>query len=133
MAPQTQDRNNTSWLSVLGDIPPLKVITEIDQPAQGERKESRTSSSKGISTVKSIINNMKSPQLGTVKWFNAEKGFGFVEVEGGDDVFVHFSSISGEGYKSLNEGQPVVIDVEKGPRGPQATLVVCDRLLGVGG
>ncbi|UCZ55036.1 cold-shock protein [Bacillus shivajii] len=62
-------------------------------------------------------------QQGTVKWFNAEKGFGFIEVEGGDDVFVHFSAIQGEGFKTLEEGQTVTFDVEQGQRGPQATNV----------
>jgi CspA family cold shock protein len=63
-------------------------------------------------------------QTGKVKWFNAEKGFGFIEVEGGDDVFVHFSAISGEGFKSLDEGQAVEFNVVKGNRGPQAESVV---------
>jgi cold shock protein len=62
-------------------------------------------------------------QQGTVKWFNAEKGFGFIEVEGGVDVFVHFSAIQGEGFKSLDEGQKVTFDTEQGARGPQATNV----------
>ncbi|WP_407271546.1 cold-shock protein [Radiobacillus sp. PE A8.2] len=61
---------------------------------------------------------------GTVKWFNADKGFGFIEVEGGDDVFVHFSAIQGEGFKTLDEGQAVTFDIEEGNRGPQATNVV---------
>ncbi|MCP1145744.1 MULTISPECIES: cold-shock protein [Ureibacillus] len=61
---------------------------------------------------------------GTVKWFNSEKGFGFIEVEGGNDVFVHFSAIQGEGFKSLEEGQKVEFSVEEGNRGPQASNVV---------
>ncbi|UCZ55168.1 cold-shock protein [Bacillus shivajii] len=60
---------------------------------------------------------------GTVKWFNAEKGFGFIEVEGQDDVFVHFSAIQGEGFKTLEEGQAVSFDIEQGQRGPQAANV----------
>ena len=63
-------------------------------------------------------------QNGKVKWFNNEKGFGFIEVEGGDDVFVHFSAIQGEGFKSLEEGQDVSFDVVEGNRGPQAANVV---------
>ncbi|MFA4133549.1 MULTISPECIES: cold-shock protein [unclassified Brevibacillus] len=62
-------------------------------------------------------------EQGTVKWFNADKGFGFIEREGGEDVFVHFSAIQGDGFKSLDEGQRVTFDVEKGQRGPQATNV----------
>jgi CspA family cold shock protein len=62
-------------------------------------------------------------EQGSVKWFNAEKGFGFIERENGDDVFVHFSAIQSEGFKSLDEGQKVTFDVEQGQRGPQATNV----------
>jgi cold shock protein len=62
-------------------------------------------------------------EQGKVKWFNAEKGFGFIEREAGDDVFVHFSAIQGEGFKSLDEGQDVTFDVEQGQRGPQASNV----------
>ncbi|MDU2097528.1 MAG: cold-shock protein [Staphylococcus sp.] len=61
---------------------------------------------------------------GTVKWFNAEKGFGFIEREDGSDVFVHFSGIAGEGYKTLEEGQKVDLDITEGQRGEQATNVV---------
>ena len=61
---------------------------------------------------------------GTVKWFNAEKGFGFISVEGEDDVFVHFSAINADGYKTLEDGQKVEFDVVDGAKGPQAANVV---------
>ena len=61
---------------------------------------------------------------GKVKWFNGEKGFGFIEVPGENDVFVHFSAIQGEGYKTLDEGQEVEFEIEDGSRGPQAKNVV---------
>lgn len=61
---------------------------------------------------------------GTVKWFNSEKGYGFIKTEEGKDVFVHFSAIVADGFKSLEEGQNVTFDIEEGDRGPQATNVV---------
>ncbi|MGH3753452.1 MAG: cold-shock protein [Pseudonocardiaceae bacterium] len=62
---------------------------------------------------------------GTVKWFNAEKGFGFIQVDGGGpDVFVHFSAIQGEGYRSLEENQKVEFESSQGPKGPQADKVI---------
>ncbi|MDZ5711958.1 cold-shock protein CspD [Jeotgalibacillus haloalkalitolerans] len=61
---------------------------------------------------------------GKVKWFNNEKGYGFLEVEGGDDVFVHFTAVQGDGYKSLEEGQEVSFEIVEGNRGPQAANVV---------
>ncbi|AYW45246.1 cold-shock protein [Tetragenococcus koreensis] len=63
-------------------------------------------------------------ETGTVKWFNAEKGYGFITGEDGNDVFVHFSAIQEEGFKTLEEGQAVNFDIEEGQRGPQATNVV---------
>jgi len=60
---------------------------------------------------------------GTVKWFNESKGFGFITKEDGEDIFVHHTSISGSGFKSLSEGQAVTFDVEKGPKGLRATNV----------
>ena len=60
---------------------------------------------------------------GTVKWFNASKGYGFIAHEGGKDVFVHFSAIQGDGYRNLNEGEQVSFEIEDSPKGPQAVNV----------
>jgi len=62
--------------------------------------------------------------IGTVKWFNGGKGYGFIEREGGPDVFVHFTAIQGDGYRNLSEGQQVEFSIENGAKGPQATDVV---------
>jgi cold shock protein len=62
--------------------------------------------------------------IGTVKWFNGGKGYGFIARDGGEDVFVHFSSIQGDGYRNLMEGQKVEFSIENGPKGLQATNVV---------
>ena len=62
--------------------------------------------------------------VGTVKWFNASKGYGFIEQESGDDVFVHFSALQTDGYRTLNEGQRVEFSIEQGPKGLQASNVV---------
>ena len=64
-----------------------------------------------------------SKEQGTVKWFNASKGFGFIQRQSGEDVFVHFSAIQADGYKSLNDGQAVEFEVTKGPKGLQASNV----------
>ena len=66
-------------------------------------------------------------ETGTVKWFSNEKGFGFIEREGGEDVFVHFSAITMDGYKSLTEGQKVEFEVVQGPKGAQAANVTAAR------
>ena len=63
-------------------------------------------------------------ERGKVKWFNAEKGFGFITVDGGNDVFAHFSAITGEGFKTLEEGQKVSFEIVEGNRGAQASNVV---------
>lgn len=61
---------------------------------------------------------------GTVKWFNDTKGFGFIQQESGEDVFVHYTAIGGDGFKTLKEGQEVEFEVTQGPKGPQASNVV---------
>ena len=68
------------------------------------------------------MSNMR--EQGTVKWFNAAKGYGFIQRNGGEDIFVHFSAIQGEGYRNLQEGSAVEFDVVKGPKGFQAANVV---------
>jgi CspA family cold shock protein len=67
---------------------------------------------------------MEDREIGTVKWFNARKGYGFISRDGADDVFVHFSAIQAEGFKTLDEGQRVEFTVEEGPKGLQAANVV---------
>ena len=62
--------------------------------------------------------------IGPVKWFNDAKGYGFIELEGSDDVFVHFTAIQGEGYRTLNEGDKVEFDIDEDPKGPRAANVV---------
>ena len=62
-------------------------------------------------------------EKGTVKWFNGSKGYGFITPENGDDVFVHFNAIEGEGYKTLDEGDQVQFEITQGPKGPQANKV----------
>jgi CspA family cold shock protein len=73
------------------------------------------------------MNNLGALELsrerGTVKWFNAAKGYGFIQRQSGEDVFVHFSAIEAEGYKTLNEGQAVEFEVKQGPKGLQAECV----------
>jgi CspA family cold shock protein len=67
---------------------------------------------------------MSERESGTVKWFNGSRGYGFIQRASGDDVFVHHTSIQGEGFRNLNEGQQVEFSVEQGPKGLQATNVV---------
>ena len=66
---------------------------------------------------------MSEKEQGTVKWFNSSKGYGFIERDSGEDVFVHFSAIQGDGYRNLFEGQTVEFTIEQGPKGPSAVNV----------
>ena len=84
---------------------------------------SRTGTVEGAGRPDRFIQNRCAMTTGTVKFFNAEKGFGFISREQGDDVFVHFSNIQGEGYKSLDEGQKVEFDVAPGRKGDEAQNV----------
>jgi CspA family cold shock protein len=70
---------------------------------------------------------MSERTTGTVKWFNSGKGYGFISREGGDDIFVHYSAIQSDGYRTLEEGQKVEFSVEKGPKGLQASQVIVVR------
>jgi CspA family cold shock protein len=77
----------------------------------------------GVTDTSETMEGGTSFMTGTVKWFNAEKGYGFITPESGEDVFVHFSAIQSTGYRSLDEGQAVEFDVTSGPKGPQAANV----------
>ena len=84
----------------------------VDQETDQEKQSNSNSRSEAVSK-----------EQGTVKWFNASKGYGFIQRQTGEDVFVHFSAIMMDGYKSLNEGQAVEFEVKKGPKGLQAENV----------
>ncbi|MBI3664598.1 MAG: cold-shock protein [Acidobacteria bacterium] len=75
-------------------------------------------------SARGFIKGTEVREQGTVKWFNASKGYGFIQRQSGEDVFVHFSAIQAEGYKTLNEGQAVEFEVKRGPKGLQAENVV---------
>jgi CspA family cold shock protein len=77
----------------------------------------------GSVSIKFLVWEVLRMVKGTVKWFNDKKGFGFLSREDGDDVFVHFSNIEGDGFKTLREGDPVEFEVQDGPKGPQAVNV----------
>src|SRR5215204_2312642 len=76
-----------------------------------------------VETSEMMEGGTRDMTVGTVKWFNAEKGYGFIAPESGEDLFVHFSAIQSAGYRSLDEGQAVEFDVTSGPKGPQAANV----------
>jgi cold shock protein len=86
----------------------------------GRKSETRPLGAEGLTARTNVGAHVAQ---GTVKWFNAEKGFGFIAVDGGQDVFVHYSAIQMDGYKSLDEGQRVTFEVVQGEKGPQADAV----------
>jgi len=88
-------------------------VTALGQPAARTKRRQSNSN----------IEVVEVKEQGTVKWFNASKGYGFIQRQTGEDVFVHFSAIQMDGYKSLNEGQAVEFEVQKGPKGLQAENV----------
>jgi cold shock protein len=107
----------------------VALLTPLDAILEGLRVQTRGlfcftagGSREAANSLKQRIGNTVKEQ-GTVKWFNASKGYGFIQRQSGEDVFVHFSAIQGDGYKSLNEGQAVEFEVTKGPKGLQAANV----------
>jgi CspA family cold shock protein len=105
---------HTAAFSKSGSRRPYECSAMFTQPARGLTSQS-ANSCQGYAVSK---------EQGTVKWFNASKGYGFIQRQSGEDVFVHFSAIQSDGYKSLNEGQKVEFEVKQGPKGLQAENVV---------
>jgi CspA family cold shock protein len=99
-------KNDTGFLAGR----PLSVLTAARSPARGFR--ARVANQEGSSVAR-----------GKVKWFNAQKGYGFITADDGQDVFVHYSAISGEGFRSLQEGESVEFEIAQGPKGLQAANV----------
>jgi CspA family cold shock protein len=100
------------------DVPSARF--EFHVRVRRAKSETRPSDQEGSSVARDVGAHVAQ---GTVKWFNAEKGFGFIAVDGGQDVFVHYSAIQMDGYKSLEEGQRVSFEVVQGAKGPQADQV----------
>jgi CspA family cold shock protein len=99
------------------------VLFNITSPQYLDRTEYQTPSSYSFLVQVRRSNKMAERVTGTVKWFNASKGFGFLAREGGPDVFVHYSAIVSEGFRTLQEGQQVEFEIEQGPKGLQAANV----------
>src|SRR6478609_2669902 len=101
-------------------VVPFRAVRVPRSCLTGGRAETRPPDREGSSVARNVGAHVAQ---GTVKWFNAEKGFGFIAVDGGQDVFVHYSAIQMDGYKSLDEGQRVTFEVVQGEKGPQADAV----------
>ncbi len=104
-----------SGLNFIGTVSSRRAFRDRLAKANGERGPSHGG--------RRMHNHEVKMTQGTVKWFNGDKGYGFIAVEGGPDVFVHFSAITGGGYRSLEEGQKVELDITQGQKGPQAENV----------
>jgi CspA family cold shock protein len=99
----------------------LEAVTALGRPGRESLREYQETDQERQSNSNIEVVSVK--EQGTVKWFNASKGYGFIQRQTGEDVFVHFSAIQMDGYKSLNEGQSVEFEVKKGPKGLQAENV----------
>jgi CspA family cold shock protein len=116
-----------NW-GMAGPKNPKKSLTGFGELWYGHRRISRESSA-GMRAELRVVGSSKKRRglmklTGRVKWFNDSKGYGFIEQEGGRDIFVHFTAIQGDGFKSLAEGQKVEFEITEGAKGPQATNVV---------
>lgn len=107
-------------------MPPLQIMGLTVFGKTGKYPEESVGPGTSPTLDQVVVTGERSMAKGVVKWFNDAKGFGFIEQENGDDVFVHFSSIQGDGFKSLAEGQAVTFDVTQGAKGPQASNVYKD-------
>jgi CspA family cold shock protein len=104
-------------------MPSKWVPVSLPRVFRGRLAQSNRRARRPATAGRRLHNQEDKMAQGTVKWFNGDKGYGFIAVEGGPDVFVHFSAIAGTGYRSLEEGQKVEFDITQGQKGPQAENV----------